>query len=155
MRVTENVVEQEFLRVRGDLKIELFGPDGALKETREMTNLVVTVGKGVIANRLLSAPTLNAMTHIGVGTSATAPAAGDTDLTTPLVRQALTSSIVTGNTIQYIATLAAGVGTGTLAEAGIFNAAAAAQMLAHTAITTPVVKGAGDSMTITWNVTIS
>lgn len=142
-------------RVTGRLKIELFGPDGVLKSCDEYHNLVVTAGKVLIADRMLAAPAKAAPTHMAVGTSATAAAAGDTDLLGSLVRVALTSTNRTANALTYVGTFAAGTGTGTIAEAGIMNAVAAGDMLCRTTGFTPIVKGAGDNMVITWVVTVS
>lgn len=49
--------------------------------TIEGDNLVVTVGKRMILDRLFGLSGVGAMTRIGVGTSATAAAVGDTSLT--------------------------------------------------------------------------
>ena len=48
----------------------------------------------------------------------------------------------------------AGEGTGALTEAGIFNASSSGTMLCRTEFSV-VNKGASDSMTITWTVTVS
>lgn len=143
------------MKITGKLHIELFGADGVLKQEVETTNLVVTAGKNVIADRMKAAPAKAAMTHMGVGTSATAAAIGDTDLLGSLTRQALTSTTVAAAVITYVGTFNAGTGTGTIAECGIMNAAAAGDMLCRSTGFTPIVKGAGDTMVVTWTVTIS
>lgn len=61
---------------RGDLR----GPENLLKVI-EGDNLIVTVGKQMIMDRLFGLSSVGAMTRIGVGTSATAAALGDTALT--------------------------------------------------------------------------
>ncbi len=145
----------EPIHATGRLKIEVFGPDGKLKLRRRYKNLVVTAGKVLIADRMLAAPAKAAPTHMAVGTSTTAPGAADTDLLGSLVRVALTSTSRTTNALTYVGTFPAGTGTGTIGEAGIMNAAAAGDMLCRTTGFTPIVKGAGDNMVITWVVTIS
>jgi hypothetical protein len=56
--------------------------------------------------------------------------------------------------VTYVATFPAGTGTGAVTEAGIFNASSSGTMLCRTVF--PVVnKQSGDSMTITWTVTVS
>jgi hypothetical protein len=122
------------------------------KVVQETNNLVVTAGKEWVADRMNDVNTV--MTHMAVGTGTTAAAAGDTALGTQLDRNALTSTTVTGNTIEYACTWAAGDGTGALTEAGIFDAATAGDMLARTVFSV-VNKGASDSMTITWTITVS
>jgi len=119
---------------------------------QETHNLVVTAGKNWVADRMNNVNTV--MTHMAVGTGTTAAAAGDTSLGTQLDRNALTSTTVTANAIEYACTWAAGDGTGALTEAGIFDQASGGDMLARTVFSV-VNKGASDSMTITWTITVS
>jgi hypothetical protein len=119
---------------------------------QETNNLVVTAGKNWVADRMNNANTV--MTHMAVGTGTTAAAAGDTALGTQLDRNTLTSTTVTNNTIEYACTWAAGDGTGAITEAGIFDASTGGDMLARTVFSV-VNKGAADSMTITWTITVS
>lgn len=121
---------------------------------QETNNLVVTAGKEWVADRMADANTV--MTHMAIGTGTTAAAAGDTALVTELDRNALTTSggTVSTNTITYECTWAAGDGTGAITEAGIFDAATSGDMLARTVFAV-VNKGASDSMTITWTITVS
>jgi hypothetical protein len=69
-------------------------------------------------------------------------------------REALDSTTVTDNTIQYIASFEAGDGTGAVTEAGIFNAATGGSMLCRTVFSV-VNKAADDTMSVTWTITIS
>jgi len=121
---------------------------------QETNNLVVTAGKKWVARMMKDND--GVMTHMAIGTGATAAAAGDTTLGTQLDINALTVSggTVTDNTIQYACTWAAGDGTGAITEAGIFDAASTGDMLARTVFSV-VNKGAADSMTITWTITVS
>ena len=121
---------------------------------QETHNLVVTAGKEWVADRMANANTV--MTHMAIGTGTTAAAAGNTALVTELDRNVLTVSggTVSTNTIQYACTWAAGDGTGAITEAGIFDASSAGDMLARTVFAV-VNKGAADSMTITWTITVS
>lgn len=119
---------------------------------QETENLVVTAGKNWVADRMNNANTV--MTHMAVGTGTTAAAAGNTTLVTETDRNALTSTTVTDNAVAYVATWAAGDATAALTEAGIFDAASSGDMLARTVFSV-VNKGAADSMTITWTITVS
>jgi len=119
---------------------------------QETENLVVTAGKNWVADRMNNANTV--MTHMAVGTGTTAAAAGNTTLVTETDRNALTSTTVTANAVAYVATWAAGDATAALTEAGIFDAASSGDMLARTVFSV-VNKGAADSMTITWTITVS
>ena len=94
------------------------------------------------------------MTHMALGTGTNAAAVGDTTLQTEIDRNALTSTTVSTNTVAYGCTWAAGDGTGAITEAGLFDAASSGDMLARTVFSV-VNKGASDSITITWTITIS
>ena len=123
---------------------------------RETDNLVVTAGKEWVAARMKDTSTV--MTHMGVGTGTTAAVIANTALETQHSdgRQTLTTSggSVAGAVITFHRTFAAGNQTGAITEAGIFNHATAGDMLARTVFGV-VNKGALDTMTISWAVTIS
>lgn len=140
----------------GHVELALYDADGGLKSIQHIHNLVVTAGKNVIADRMKATPAKAAMTHMAVGTNATAAAAGDTALGAEVgsSRTALTSTGVSGNVITYVCTFNAGVGTGALTEAGLFNAPSSGDMLARTVFST-ITKGASDVLTVTWTVTVS
>lgn len=140
----------------GHLEIVVKDAAGKVKDLRSIPNLVVDVGKAVIADRMKGTPTKAAMTHMAVGTSGTSPAAGDTTLGAEVgsSRTSLTSTSVSGAVITYVCSFGSGVGTGALVEAGLFNASSAGDMLCRTTYSV-VNKGSTDSMTITWTVTVS
>ena len=119
---------------------------------QETNNLVVTSGKNWVADRMNDANTV--MTHMALGTSSTVAAVGNTTLVAELDRNPLTSTTVSTNTVAYACTWAAGDGTGAITEAGLFDAASTGDMLARTVFSV-VNKGASDSITITWTITIS
>lgn len=141
------------LKITGALQIVLTGADGQVKDTREIPNLVVSVGKTFIASRMVGVAA-TAMSHMAVGSSSTAPAAGDTALATELGRVTLTSGTSATNVATYVATFGTGVGTGGIQEAGIFNNVSGGTMLCRTTFAV-VNKGANDTMTITWTVTVN
>ncbi len=142
------------VRMTGRLDIRLFDESGALKDAREIHNLVVTAGKNHIADQLSSAPGGAAMGWMAIGTGSTAAAAGDTTLGAEIDRNALTSRTDSGNVVTYVGNWAAGDGTNSaIAEAGIFNASSAGTMLAR-ATFTAINKGASDTLQITWTVTV-
>lgn len=143
----------ENIKVTGDVMVEITGPNGEVKERREIKNLVVSVGKTFIASRMVGT-TAGVMSHMAIGGSSTAAAAGDSTLGAELGRVALASSGSSGAVVTYTASFPAGTGTGAVVEAGVLNAAAAGTMLCRTVF--PVVnKGADDAMSITWQITVS
>ena len=144
---------QDAIKMTGELRLTVTNPEGNVTQEVVVPNLVVTVGKNFIASRIKDA-TATAMSHMAIGSGTTAAAAGDTTLGTELGRVALTSTTVTANAVAYVATFPAGTGTGAITEAGIFNAASSGTLLCRT--TFPVVnKASGDSIAITWVITVS
>ena len=143
----------ELVNVKGSLEVILLDENGHQKDYRKVNNLVVAVGKQVIAARLLG-NTLAVMSHMAVGSDATAAATGQTALGTELGRVTFDSTSRAANVNTYISTFGAGVGTGALTEAGIFNAAATGNMLCRTTFSV-VNKAAADTVVITWNVTVA
>ena len=139
--------------MNGSLKIVVTDKQGAVKDTREIKNLVVTAGKDHIASRMVGTSS-GVMSHMAVGTDNTSPAAGDTALGAEAGRVAVSSYTASTNTVTATATFPAGTGTGALTEAGIFNASSGGTMLCRTTFST-VNKAAGDSVAITWTVTVS
>lgn len=140
------------LKVTGDVVVEITGPDGSVKDRREIKNLVVTTGKTFIAARMVGTPT--AMSHMAIGAGTTAAAAGDTALGSELDRVALASATSTGAVVTYTATFPAGTGTGAVTEAGTLNAASGGTLLCRTVFSV-VNKGVDDAMSITWAITVS
>jgi len=140
-------------KATGKLTVEIKDKDGNIKDTRQLTNLVVSDGLDFIASRMKDA-TATAMSHMAIGTGNTAAASGDSSLGTEAARQALTSTTVNNNAVSYVASFAAGTGTGAITEAGILNAGSGGTLLCRTVFSV-VNKCASDSMTITWTITIS
>ena len=143
------------IKITGNVKIDIIGADGAVKDSREIKNLVVTSGKTFIASRIVGVAA-NVMGWMELGTGTTAAAVGDTTLGTAISgsRVALTSGTSSTNVVTYVASFPAGTGTGAVTEAGTFNAASAGTMLCRTVFSV-VNKGANDAMSITWTITVS
>ena len=143
---------QDTFKVTGDVSITVFDKTGAVKEQREIKNLVVTVGKEFIAARMVGTPAV--MSHMALGSSSTAAAAGDSALGTELGRVALGSAASSGTVVTYTANFPAGTATGAVVEAGVLNADTAGTMLCRTVFAV-VNKGADDTMAVTWQITVS
>lgn len=145
---------EDNLTADDNVKIELYGPDGELKEEAECHNLVVTVGKNGIADQLLASPTINKPSHMAIGTGTSGPAAGDTALGTELDRNALTTKTRSTNVVTMVGDWAAGDGTGAITEAGILDAASTGNLYVR-AVFSAINKGALDTLRITWALTVS
>lgn len=144
---------QDFLSAKGEVFIEIKGPDQIIKEKIHIPNLVVQAGRDFIAERLIS-NTDNFMTHMAVGTDGTTQALSDTALGSEEARQAFDSATRNANVTTFVTTYAPGTATAGIQEAGIFNAASGGTMLCRTAFLV-VNKAAADTMVVTWVITIS
>ena len=121
--------------MKGELTIVQRDSNGSIKHVLNVPNLVVTAGKQYIASRMVGTST-NVMSHMAIGTGTATPAVGDTVLGTEAGRVSLASFSATGATVTATATFPAGT------------------MLCRT--TFPVVNtAAGDSIAITWVITVS
>ncbi len=127
----------------------LRGPDGREKDRRQIHNTVKTAGKEGVADQVLASPSLGKPTHMAIGTGTP----GATALGTELDRNALTSKTRSGAIVSMVGDWAAGDGTGTITEAGIFDAASTGNMWLSAGFT-GIVKAAGDTLSITWTLTV-
>jgi hypothetical protein len=143
------------LTITGRVQLELLDESGLLKQQVEVDNLVVDIGKALIAGRMPATQTMAAPVSMSVGTGAVAVSGANTNLQAELARIALTSTNVVGAVITYAASFGPGVGTGALVEAGIFNLPAlnAGNMLARVVFAV-INKAAGDTLNVSWTVTI-
>ena len=140
------------LKLSGWVIWELRNAAGVLLFRDEGPNLVVDDGLELIADLLIGGGT--APTHMAIGSDGTAPDPGDSALGTELARVAFTSATAAGAVVTWVGTFGAGVGTGTVEEAGIFNATPAGVLLCRT-IHGAFAKAAADTLTITWTLTLS
>jgi len=151
------MLKEELIKCRGDLVFTFTCQKTGKIRRYEERNLIVTVGKNHIADQLSDTGEA-AMSHMALGTGTTAAVVGDSALETELDRNALTSktqgSGANANQVTYSGEWAAGDGTGAITEAGIFNSASAGIMLARSVFAVKN-KGATDSLSIAWTLTIS
>ena len=145
---------KDSIRLTGELKLTLTNEGGDVTQEMIVPNTVVTAGKGFIASRMNT--TTTTMSHVELGTGATGAVVGNTTLETIISgsRTALTSTTVTANAVAYVVTFGAGVGTGAVTEAGIFNASSGGDMLART-VFSAINKAAADTLGITWTITVN
>jgi hypothetical protein len=159
----------------GSVLIQLFGPDGQLKDERRGSNLITDAGDLYYATRAIAAVTPAApadatkMTGMKLGTGVTAVAKAGAgaalvayitasnnpfDATWPVTQNLGAGLGVNG---QYKTTWAAGdVTNAAITEAVIVNDAgtdltSTAANTAHRIVFTAINKGASDTLVITWN----
>ena len=142
----------DVIKVTGKVKLTVTNPEGKVKQEVEIPNLVVTTGKNFIADRMKNNSTV--MSHMAIGTGSSSAAAGDTALGSEGGRVALSSSTVTTNSVAYVASFPAGTGTGAITEAGLLNASSSGTLLCRTVFSV-INKASGDTLGITWTVTVS
>ena len=136
-----------------NMVLELFDDRGNLKDTRKIHNTVTTAGKNGLADQALATPTLAKPGWMELGTGT-----GGTTLLNAYVagsRVALTSKLRSGAVVTMVGDFAAGVGTGAITEAGIFDVVTqnTAYMWCYSSFTV-INKAAGDSLKITWTLTV-
>jgi hypothetical protein len=147
---------QSGVEPKGWVTITKTNEQGTVTEQFEVPNLVVATGKIYIAGKMIAEGTDNPthMSHMAIGTGTATAADADTTLGTQTGRVTLSGALQENNSITYTATFPAGTGTGAITEAGIFNASVAGTMLCRTVF--PVVnKQAGDTIAVTWKVTVN
>lgn len=133
-----------------NVKIELFGPDGKLKDRRDVHNTVTTAGLAGVMDQILASPSLTKMGWMAIGTGS--PAA--TLLGAENARVAFTSKTRLAAVVTVVGTFGAGVGTGTITEAGTFDVVTANTVnMWMSASFGAITKAAGDSLVITWTLT--
>lgn len=145
-------------KISANVTIKLFDKEGNEKDRREIKNLVVDAGLDAAIQQILglggSQPT--EFNYIAVGTGTTSATAGDTALETEIGtrQQDTVPSFTSPGQGDLVVTFAAGNGTGSLTESGVFNAVTSGTMLARTTFTA-ISKGASDALQITWQFTLS
>lgn len=146
---------KEDMKLTGWIKFDLYDSEGNLKQHEEVKNTVVTVGKTYLANWLTAGTQSDYfMRYLGLGEGTTGADVSDTDLETPLATRVAGTLTNASNVWQNQGTFGPGVNTGAITEAGIFDAASSGTMLARQVFAV-INKAAGDSLQVTWQITIS
>lgn len=148
---------KERMGLKGKVTFELYDKLGRRKLLKEIENLILTDGFEIAAERLGGTGTQDYLQCIALGDSGTAPVVGQTDLQgSELGRVTTVNSNVSGSedTERFIGTFGPGVGTGVIEEAVIAdtNAASGGRKCFSRVITGTITKGAGDTLTVTWEV---
>jgi hypothetical protein len=153
---------QEYHGMIGKVDIVLTGEDGGVKDERHFDNLVLNDGFFGTAYRTFghNGSAVSAVfDRIAIGDSSTAAAAGQHVLQGTELSRGQDSAVIYNNSTKKVTvdfTFGAGVGTGTVRESGLFNSASAntGPMLARQTFS-DINKGASDSLTVTWQITLS
>lgn len=153
-------MKSESLKITGKFILTLRDKNGVVKDERVVKNTIVTAGKNFLANWLIQATQSGSfMSWLALGSGTTGALITDTTLETEFtggsnVRVAGTLSAPGATNIwQNQGVFAAGNGTGAVTEAGVLSASSAGTLLARQTFAV-INKGASDSLTVTWQVTI-
>src|SRR6185295_9618853 len=150
-----NNMKDESVKLSGYIRFDLYNENGKLKDTREIKNVIVTVGKAYLATWLTAATQSGPfMSYIGLGTGSTAATSADTALETELPTRVQGTLTPSTNVWQNQATFGAGINTGAITESGIFSAPSAGAMLARQVFSV-INKTSTDVLQVTWQVTLS
>ena len=134
--------------------VELFGPDGELKASRDVHNLVVDAGKAHIADRLSTTPAGRRWAGWRSAPARPPPPPPTPRSGTEIDRNATTSITDAANVVTYVGNWAAGDGTNSaIAEAGIFNASVGRDDAGAGDVHGDQ-QGRLDTLAITWTVTV-
>lgn len=142
-------------KIKGVLELSLYNSEGKLIEYRRVGNLITKIMDVHVADQMSDqGEAAIGYMAVGDGTGQTAASVG---MASSQARVALDSTtqgtLANDNDVIYIATFAVGVATGTIREAGIMRLDDDASLMCYDDSFTPIVKGAGDSLEITWTVT--
>lgn len=139
---------QDIINLVGEVEVLRNG-----KVVLEKKNLIVQAGKNFLASAIINSSS-SPFVAMAIGEGTTAANTTDTALETEVARLAFTSSSVSTNVVTLSTTFPAGTGTGAITEAGILNnASSGGTMLSHV-VFSAVNKGALDTLTINWTVTV-
>ena len=142
--------------IKGHVLIEIRDSEGKLKDVREFNNLVMDAGEDELA-QLLVGVAANPFTYIAIGTDSTAAADTQTalggEITTNGGARTQDASPSTSGNVSTVNTTFNFTGSLAIQEAGLFNDPTAGDMFARQTFAVINV-GNGDSMTVTWNITV-
>jgi hypothetical protein len=138
----------------GKFKLELYDSQGNLKDIREILNTVTNGGKYGAADQVLASPTLAKPGWMELGTGT--PGATLLGAYISGSRTALDSKTRNNAVVTMVCTFGAGVGTGAITEAGVFDVVTQNTVNMWLSASFSVVnKAAGDSLVVTWTLTFA
>lgn len=154
-------VEEDIARLQpNQVHAAIFRADGTVENLGIATNLRTTAGLDWQADVMGNSTQPAAARFIGLTTNATAPAAGDTTLTSEITtgglgRVAGTYAHTPGATSYTItASWTASATQTNVAKAGLFTASSAGTMAFETLLNATATLASGDQLQVTWTVNI-
>lgn len=144
-------------KLTGTWEMLLTGPDGEVKDYRAGKNVITSMGisfLGGFLNSAATAATTFTTRYIGIGTDSTGEQTSNVALGAELVRQSGTVTFSAPNIYQVVTTFAAGTGTGTIVEYGLFNSSTGGVLFSRDT-EAAIGKGASDTLTVTTRITLA
>jgi len=124
-------------------------------ECQRVKNLVVNAGLYQIIDLIIGASDAD-FTHCGVGSGSNPPAAGDTDLQTPIGdRKVITERFRSTNKGTFSTFFGSADNNGTWREAGLFTALSGGTMLCRALLASPFEKTTAKTATCDWDISAS
>lgn len=145
---------EEFIKARGDVVISKIYDDGR-REVVEKKNLIVNVGKTILAKRLANDASYASdyVSTIAFGSGVTAVASGNTAMELQRFTAAVTPTYPAYNQVTFTATMgAAEGGSYTYTELGLLTAAG--KMFAHLIISA-ITKSAAYKLQAEWTISFT
>jgi glycine cleavage system regulatory protein len=141
--------------ITGNVVVEV-AQDGVVYHRQHFRNLVVDTGLNLVRDRLAGTSSAY-VTHLAVGTSATAAAAGQTTLVAENFRNGLTETVTaTTKAVTYKYYLSASESNGvTIREIGLFTASSGGTMVARAVLLSPIAKNTSTTVTFSWTLNLS
>ena len=158
--------DSQSLILKGHVDIKLYNKYGEIIDERSTSNAITAVGRTILVNKIAAAGVASTSNYYtfcaGVGTGTPT----STDLGAEIGSRVAQAGVLntSGGTspnqyytaLGYQYTFAAGNATGTLTEAALYtDSAPSLGICLHTVSFSQIVKGANDSLTIQWKLTIN
>jgi len=125
------------------------------EECQQVKNLIVNAGLYQIIDLIIGASDAD-FTHCGVGSGSTPPAAGDTDLQTPIGdRKVITERFRSTNKGTFSTFFGSADNNGTWRESGLFTALTGGTMLCRALLASAFEKTTAKTATVDWDITAS
>ena len=149
---------QDKAGIRGHIRLRLFDKDGNLKQEHEHQNTITTTMDLLVADTMSDGgePEIGWMavgTVNGGKTTASVALEGLIAGSNNVLTSTTQGTAANDNDVIYVCDWAAGDGTGTIIEAGLFNIAACTSGMCAYDESMNIVKGAADTLQITWTIT--
>jgi len=162
LQVEKTVTEKP--TITGYVTLQVFDRDGNLKQTVENHNLIVDGGLDEMAEAIFGVGGVGTTNfdYLEIGTSATAPSAGQTALVSPIGGCARVqdvspdlNTLISGETsVSVISSFSGITCAGGIQEAGIFNSLTGGQMLGRSTFGIVTI-ASGDTMNLNYTVTLT